>query len=314
MTRSEDVSCHSMSLNTLNPEITVNSGQMFLWEKYKNSWYGVYKSHILKFSLLDHINSDKDKSAPYDCLYFDSLPELDHWQQLVFRLDDDINHISSCLTSDNIISQLFKKYSGLWLMRQDPYQCMISFACSSNTNIPMIRRMLKNLSRKFGIKREIDEKKFFTFPTTKSLNNASINELCSCGIGYRAKTIKSITEKIIIGSLNIEELSRCKYDEAKEKLLSIYGIGNKLADCILLFSLEKTEAFPIDVWIARSIYSYYRSLFNQESLKLDFESTKLSPNKYNQLSKIMRQHFGKYAGYAQQYLYYHMRHSANKKW
>jgi N-glycosylase/DNA lyase len=310
LTRTEDAACYSKSLNSLNPEITVNSGQMFLWENYKNSWYGVYKSHILKFSL-DHKNSGR---GPCDHPYFDSLPELDNWQQLVFRLDDDINYISSCLTNDNIISQLFKKYSGLWLMRQDPFQCMISFACSSNTNIPMIRRMLKNLCRKFGIKREIDEKKFFTFPTTKSLNNASINELCSCGIGYRAKTIKSITEKIIIGSLNIEELSRCKYDEAKEKLLSIYGIGNKLADCILLFSLEKTEAFPIDVWIARSIYSYYRSLLNQESFKLDFKSTKLSPNKYNLLSKIMRQHFGKYAGYAQQYLYYHMRCSANKKW
>lgn len=302
--------CYLKSLNSLNPEITINSGQMFLWENYKNSWYGVYKSHILKFSL-DHKNSGKD---PYDRLYFDSLPELDNWQQLVFRLDDDINYISSCLTNDNIISQLFKKYSGLWLMRQDPFQCMISFACSSNTNIPMIRRMLKNLCRRFGIKREIDEKKFFTFPTTKSLAKASINELCSCGIGYRAKTIKSLTEKIIIGTLNIEELSRCKYDEAKEKLLGIYGIGNKLADCILLFSLEKTEAFPIDVWIARSIYSYYRSLLNQESFKLDFKSTKLSPNKYNLLSKIMRQHFGKYAGYAQQYLYYHMRCSANKKW
>ncbi len=302
--------CYLKSLNSLNPEITINSGQMFLWENYKNSWYGVYKSHILKFSL-DHKNSGK---GPYDRLYFDSLPELDNWQQLVFRLDDDINYISSCLTNDNIISQLFKKYSGLWLMRQDPFQCMISFACSSNTNIPMIRRMLKNLCRRFGIKREIDEKKFFTFPTTKSLAKASINELCSCGIGYRAKTIKSLTEKIIIGTLNIEELSRCKYDEAKEKLLSIYGIGNKLADCILLFSLEKTEAFPIDVWIARSIYSYYRSLLNQESFKLDFKSTKLSPNKYNLLSKIMRQHFGKYAGYAQQYLYYHMRCSANKKW
>ena len=310
MTRTEDASCYLKSLNSLNPEITVNSGQMFLWENYKNSWYGVYKTHILKFSL-DHKNSGK---GPYDRLYFDSLPELDNWQQLVFRLDDDINYISSCLTNDNIISQLFKKYSGLWLMRQDPFQCMISFACSSNTNIPMIRRMLKNLCRKFGIKREIDEKKFFTFPTTKSLAKASINELCSCGIGYRAKTIKSLTEKIIIGTLNIEELSRCKYDEAKEKLLGIYGIGNKLADCILLFSLEKTEAFPIDVWIARSIYSYYRSLLNQESFKLDFKSTKLSPNKYNLLSKIMRQHFGKYAGYAQQYLYYHMRCSANKKW
>lgn len=310
MTRTEDASCYLKSLNSLNPEITVNSGQMFLWENYKNSWYGVYKSHILKFSL-DHKNSGK---GTYDHLYFDSLPELDNWQELVFRLDDDINYISSCLTNDNMISQLFKKYSGLWLMRQDPFQCMISFACSSNTNIPMIRRMLKNLCRKFGIKREIDEKKFFTFPTTKSLAKASINELCSCGIGYRAKTIKSLTEKIIIGTLNIEELSRCKYDEAKEKLLGIYGIGNKLADCILLFSLEKTEAFPIDVWIARSIYSYYRSLLNQESFKLDFKSTKLSPNKYNLLSKIMRQHFGKYAGYAQQYLYYHMRCSANKKW
>ncbi|HET7242428.1 MAG TPA: DNA glycosylase [Nitrososphaeraceae archaeon] len=310
MTHTEDASCYLKSLNSLNPEITVNSGQMFLWENYKNSWYGVYKSHILKFSL-DHKNSGK---GTYDHLYFDSLPELDNWQQLVFRLDDDINYISSCLTNDNMISQLFKKYSGLWLMRQDPFQCMISFACSSNTNIPMIRRMLKNLCRKFGIKREIDQKKFFTFPTTKSLAKASINELCSCGIGYRAKTIKSLTEKIIIGTLNIEELSRCKYDEAKEKLLGIYGIGNKLADCILLFSLEKTEAFPIDVWIARSIYSYYRALLNQESFKLDFKSTKLSPNKYNLLSKIMRQHFGKYAGYAQQYLYYHMRCSANKKW
>lgn len=310
MTRTKDASCYLKSLNSLNPEITVNSGQMFLWENYKNSWYGVYKSHILKFSL-DHKNSSK---GTYDHLYFDSLPELDNWQQLVFRLDDDVNYISSCLTNDNMISQLFKKYSGLWLMRQDPFQCMISFACSSNTNIPMIRRMLKNLCRKFGIKREIDEKKFFTFPTTKSLAKASINELCSCGIGYRAKTIKSLTEKIIIGTLNIEELSRCKYDEAKEKLLGIYGIGNKLADCILLFSLEKTEAFPIDVWIARSIYSYYRALLNQESFKLDFKSTKLSPNKYNLLSKIMRQHFGKYAGYAQQYLYYHMRCSANKKW
>ena len=310
MTRTEDASCYLKSLNSLNPEITVNSGQMFLWENYKNSWYGVYKSHILKFSL-DHKNSSK---GTYDHLYFDSLPELDNWQQLVFRLDDDVNYISSCLTNDNMISQLFKKYSGLWLMRQDPFQCMISFACSSNTNIPMIRRMLKNLCRKFGIKREIDEKKFFTFPTTKSLAKASINELCSCGIGYRAKTIKSLTEKIIIGTLNIEELSRCKYDEAKEKLLGIYGIGNKLADCILLFSLEKTEAFPIDVWIARSIYSYYRALLNQEIFKLDIKSTKLSPNKYNLLSKIMRQHFGKYAGYAQQYLYYHMRCSANKKW
>lgn len=293
----------SNSRSILKPVITVNSGQMFLWEKHQNAWYGVYKNYILKFSISEDNN-----------LLFDSFPKFDQWEQFVFRLDDDINYISSLFVADDMVSQLFKAYSGLRLMRQDPYQCMISFACSSNTNIAMIRRMLTNLCRKFGMKTQIDEKKFFTFPTIKNLYNASINELCSCGIGYRAKTIKSIVQKIVSGSLSIEELYDCKYHEAKKKLLNIYGIGNKIADCILLFSLEKTEAFPIDVWIARSLYSYYSELFNQQNLRLDLKSTKLSANQYDVLSMIMRQHFGKFAGYAQQYLYYHMRQKANKKW
>lgn len=293
----------SNSRSILKPVITVNSGQMFLWEKHQNAWYGVYKNYILKFSISEDNN-----------LLFDSFPKFDQWEQFVFRLDDDINYISSLFVADDMVSQLFKAYSGLRLMRQDPYQCMISFACSSNTNIAMIRRMLTNLCRKFGMKTQIDEKKFFTFPTIKNLYNASINELCSCGTGYRAKTIKSIVQKIVSGSLSIEELYDCKYHEAKKKLLNIYGIGNKIADCILLFSLEKTEAFPIDVWIARSLYSYYSELFNQQNLRLDLKSTKLSANQYDVLSMIMRQHFGKFAGYAQQYLYYHMRQKANKKW
>jgi N-glycosylase/DNA lyase len=293
----------SNSRSILKPVITVNSGQMFLWEKHQNTWYGVYKNYILKFSISEDNN-----------LLFDSFPKFDQWEQFVFRLDDDIDYISSLFVADDMVSQLFKAYSGLRLMRQDPYQCMISFACSSNTNIAMIRRMLTNLCRKFGMKTQIDEKKFFTFPTIKNLHNASINELCSCGTGYRAKTIKSIVQKIVSGSLSIEELCDCKYHEAKKKLLNIYGIGNKIADCILLFSLEKTEAFPIDIWITRSLYSYYSELFNQQNLRLDLKSTKLSANQYDVLSMIMRQHFGKFAGYAQQYLYYHMRQKANKKW
>jgi len=287
----------------LKPVITVNSGQMFLWEEYQNVWYGVYGNYILKFSI------SEDNS-----LFFDSFPRLNHWEKIVFRLDDDIDYISSLFVSDSIVSQSFRTYSGLRLMRQDPYQCMISFACSSNTNIAMIRRMLRNLCRKFGKKTQVDEKTFFTFPTVRNLYNASINELCSCGTGYRAKTIKSIAENIISGSVLIDELCHCNYDEAKKKLLNIYGIGNKIADCILLFSLEKIEAFPIDVWIARSLYSYYSELFNRQNLRLDLKSTKLTANQYDVVSKIMRQHFGKYAGYAQQYLYFHMRQKANRKW
>jgi len=285
-----------------NPEISINSGQMFLWEKYKNSWYGTYANYILKFSIT------KDE------VEFCSTPKFDNWEHFIFRLDDDIQNIFSNFSNDIILLKLLKRYTGLRLIRQDPHQCMISFACSSNTNISMIRRMLKNLSMKFGIKTRIDNKIFFTFPTMKNLYKASINELCSCSVGYRAKTIKSIAEKIVTGSLTIDELDRSKYDDARKTLTSIYGIGNKIADCILLFSLEKTEAFPIDVWMGRAIFMYYKRLIHNRKVTFMNGNKNLSDDQYSILSEIMRNHFGKYGGYAQQYLFYHIRNMKKRKW
>jgi len=285
-----------------NPEISINSGQMFLWEKYKNSWYGTYANYILKFSIT------KDE------VEFCSTPKFDNWEYFIFRLDDDIRNIFSNFSNDIILLKLLKRYTGLRLIRQDPHQCMISFACSSNTNISMIRRMLKNLSMKFGIKTRIDNKIFFTFPTMKNLYKASINELCSCSVGYRAKTIKSIAEKIVTGSLTIDELYRSKYDDARKTLTSIYGIGNKIADCILLFSLEKTEAFPIDVWMGRAIFMYYKRLIHNRKVTFMNGNKNLSDDQYSVLSEIMRNHFGKYGGYAQQYLFYHVRNMKKRKW
>jgi N-glycosylase/DNA lyase len=285
-----------------NPEISINSGQMFLWEKYKNSWYGTYANYILKFSIT------KDE------VEFCSTPKFDNWEHFIFRLDDDIQNIFSNFSNDIILLKLLKRYTGLRLIRQDPHQCMISFACSSNTNISMIRRMLKNLSMKFGIKTRIDNKIFFTFPTMKNLYKASINELCSCSVGYRAKTIKSIAEKIVTGSLTIDELYQCKYDDARKTLTSIYGIGNKIADCILLFSLEKTEAFPIDVWMGRAMFMYYKRLIHSRKVTFMNGNKNLSDDQYSVLSEIMRNHFGKYGGYAQQYLFYHIRNMKKRKW
>ena len=285
-----------------NPEISINSGQVFLWEKYENSWYGTYGNYILKFTITDRE------------IEFYSTPKFDNWQHFIFRLDDNIQEIFAGFSNDSILLNLLKKYGGLRLIRQDPYQCMISFACSSNTNISMIRMMLKNLSRKFGIKKEIDNKIFFTFPTMENLYNASINDLCSCSVGYRAKAIKSIAEKVVTGALTVDELYRSKYDEARKKLTSVYGIGNKIADCILLFSLEKTEAFPIDVWMGRAIFKYYHRLINSRNSTKMNANKKLSDNQYSILSEIMRNHFGKYGGYAQQYLYYHIRNLEMKKW
>jgi N-glycosylase/DNA lyase len=288
---------------------------MFLWEKFDNSWYGVYGNHILKFSTPTGNNGNSSNNNNNNIEFF-SFPEIKEWEKQVFRLDDDIEKIIAGFSNDIIVSEAIRKYPGLRLMRQEPHQCMLSFVCASNTNILMIRRMLKNLSRKFGVKVMIDGKEFFTFPTADSLNKANINELLTCGIGYRAKAIKAVAEGIASGKLDVKELTHTSYNDAKEQLLKIYGIGNKIADCILLFSLEKLESFPIDVWIARALSSYYGWVFSenknkQKKKKID---DKITFSQYNILSETIRNYFGKYSGYAQQYLFYYMRHNAAKKW
>jgi N-glycosylase/DNA lyase len=296
-----------------NPEISINSGQVFLWEKFDNSWYGIYGDHVLKFST----SAPNDDGTKDNSIEFFSFPDLKGWEERIFRLDDDIQKILSGFSNDSLISEAIKKYPGLRLMRQEPHQCMLSFVCSSNTNIPMIRRMLKNLCRKYGSKMVVDGKEFFTFPRVDSLNRASVSELLSCGVGYRAKAIKAVAHSIAHGNIDVNDLMRASYDDAKEELLKIYGIGNKIADCILLFSLEKLEAFPIDIWIAKALSLHYSWLLfgnEKEGKKWKQIHQKMTSTQYKTFSETIRSYFGKYSGYAQQYLFYHMRQSEYKRW
>jgi len=297
----------------VNPVVSINSGQMFLWEQIGNSWYGIYGNHIIKFS-----TSSKNKSFFIDNnknneIQFYSYPEAKGWERKVFRLDDDIKKILSTLSNDALVSKTIRKYPGLRLMRQEPYQCIFSFVCASNTNILRIRKMLKNISKKFGSKVIFDGQEFYTFPSAHSLNKATINELISCGVGYRAKAIQAVAKHIVSGNLDIDYLIRIKYHYAKEELLKVYGIGNKIADCILLFSLEKLDSFPIDVWILRALSRYYSWLFPEIENKFKMID-KITTSQYNVLSDTIRNYFGKYSGYAQQYIFYYMREVAGKKW
>lgn len=304
-----------------NYEMSINSGQMFLWEKFNDTWYGVYGDHILKFYSPNYnrqdvmANGENDKNT----VKLFSYPEFKDCERHIFRLDDNIRNILSSLSKDRVVSETIIKYPGLRLMRQDPHQCIFSFVCSSNTNISMIRRMLKNLSRKFGNKIFIDGNEFYTFPKAESVNKATIGELISCGLGYRAKAVKSVAQSIASGILDINLLLGDSYEVAKQELMKIYGVGNKIADCILLFSLEKLEAFPIDVWISRAIFQHYNWLLynNNEEQYIKgniIRGGKITSYQYKILSEAIRDYFGRYSGYAQQYLYYDIRHSAGKKW
>ena len=286
-----------LSLNEIfDPVVSINSGQVFLWENRGDSWYGVNGDHIIKFSARDgHIE-------------FTAFPEDLSRGQKMFRLDDDIRAIFAEISHDQFVRKLIKTYPGLRLMRQEPHQCLFSFVLASNTNIPMIRRMLYRLSRKFGKPLKIDGAEYFSFPSAGDINRASIDELRACGLGYRTKAIKAVADAISSRRLDFDMLKSTTYDEAKKELLKVYGVGNKIADCVLLFSLEKLDAFPIDVWIARALAAHYKWL--QEKTFGD----KLTHHQYEQLSDSARNYFGKYAGYAQQYLYYYMRQAAGKKW
>jgi N-glycosylase/DNA lyase len=226
----------------------------------------------------------------------------------MFRLDDNIKEIFEEISHDPFICRLAKAYPGLRLIRQEPPQCLFSFICASNTNIPMIRKMLYNIVRKFGRRIKVDGIDFFTFPSAGEINKATVDELRSCGLGYRTKAIKAAADAIASGQIDFDSLKKASYYESKKELLRVYGIGNKIADCVLLFSLEKLDAFPIDVWIARALASHYSWLH-----KSKFRD-KIAPHQYEQLSDDARKYFGKYAGYAQQYLYYHIRQVAGKKW
>jgi len=280
----------------LDPVVSINSGQVFLWERHGGSWYGIHGDSVVRFTEAD------------GGVEFTAFPEDKSCDKKIFRLSDDIRMIFSEISRDPLIHRLIKAYPGLRLMRQEPHQCLFSFVCASNTNIPMIRRMLHELTRKFGRPVKVDGIQFFTFPSAADINRASVDELRACGLGYRAKAIKAAADAVASGRLDFDALKSKSYQEAKNELLHVYGVGNKIADCVLLFSLEKLDAFPIDVWIARALVDRYRWLHKKKF------GNKVTCQQYEHLSSSARDYFGRYAGYAQQYLYYYMRQTAGKKW
>ena len=148
---------------------------------------------------------------------------------------------------------------------------------------------------------------FYVFPTVERLSNASEKGLQECGLGYRAKYVQATAKKIHTENINLESLKSMTYAEARKVLLDFSGVGLKVADCVLLFSLEKMEAFPVDVWVKRVILNHYQNLLPTDLVKKLQSHSSLTNGEYEKIGAFARTYFGIYAGYAQEYLYHYER-------
>jgi len=269
---------------------TIKSGQIFLWNNYENTWFVVNGQEIIT------VNQEQ----------FDNL-KLTREVKKFFRTDDDTKKILKYIMQDKIVKKAVNHCPGLRITREDPFQCCISFIISANSNIPNIRTRLQKLCKKFGRVIRFEKKEFAVFPSPKSLGNATLTDLQECGLGYRSKYVLDASRAVISGEINFEELKKSNYEESRESLLKLPGIGGKVADCIMLFSLEKLEAFPLDTWILKILQKYY-------SNKFCTDKKTISKKQYEKIHQQVLDHFGIYAGYSQQFLFKMERDLNEKKW
>ena len=271
----------------IDVDSSINSGQVFLWKKIEKNWFGINGQDVLKIDESGNVNQYENVEIDF------------------FRNRDDIKKIIKSISRDATTKQSIIKYPGLRIIDQDPFQCLISFIVSSNSNIQKIKKNLENITIKFGRKIKFENREFFLFPSPKQIACASINEIFDCGVGYRAKYVKNAAEMMYSKEIKLEELRKASYEEAKIQLKNIPGVGNKVADCILLFSLDKLEAFPLDTWTIRILQKYQ---------KFEFDTKTITDKQYEKIHKKITNHFGPYAGYSQQFLFKMEREKHQKNW
>jgi N-glycosylase/DNA lyase len=291
------------SETAFDPNITFGSGQTFRWKKQalaeESFWTGVVANQVIRV---------KNNEAECIASLKDYNSKQADFSELVFRyfsFQDNLEEIHSSFPRDQYLLNAVRRFPGLRVLTQDPWECLVSFVCSINKNIPSIKMMIESLSIKFG--RKIDhsaDDAFYSFPEPAILASASKNDLLSCKVGFRWKFIKFLARQVSSGKLDLDSLAEHPYELARNKLVSelsgtTFGVGPKVADCVMLFSMHKLDAFPVDVWILRCIKDNY-----SEKMHLSSQLDKsLSIRIHDLIHDRAYEYFGKYCGYAQQYLY-----------
>jgi len=211
-----------------------------------------------------------------------------------FDFDKDYSDIKNILAQkDKTMKEALEYAPGIRILNQDFFECLISFIISQNNRIPMIKKVVANLSRRYGkYIKTINGIDYYSFPTAEELAGISEEELMESKTGFRAKYIIDAVNKVLNGEIDADEFSSLSTDEVRKALMSIKGVGPKVADCVMLFSLGRSDAFPTDVWVKRVMSHFY------------FEGKDTPIKEIHALAYHM---FGEYAGFAQQYLFNYAR-------
>lgn len=253
-----------VTVKDFNLDHTLSCGQVFRWHRHEGYWYGFIGRKPVK------IRQEGDE------LVFDGKVTLKALKNY-FNLGLDYVSVIKTFPPNRILILALKKYWGLRIIKQEPLECLASYILSSQNNIKRINKMVNELSYRFGKKLKFEGRDIYAFPALKELAKCCRSNLYSCRLGFRDKFLLDAIQKLCSKEIKLEKISKMPYSKALAELLKIKGIGKKVANCILLFGYNKYEAFPVDVWIERVMRKYF-------------------PGKD-------ARYFGKYAGYAQEFLY-----------
>ncbi len=274
----------NFSVKDYDLEATLNSGQAFRWEKTADGWEGVINGRWARLS-------QKGQWIRAEVTH----PVQDwSWLRDYLQLDCNIEGIVATFPDDPPMTRATRACHGLRLLRQDPWECLASFILSSSKQIRHIRELIRALSKQRGKRITVPEGRppWFSFPTPEAIAADHEEALRQLKLGFRAPYLLEAARYVSSGQLNLEALFSLPLEQARAELMRLSGVGFKIADCVLLFAYGFHSAFPIDVWMIKSLQANY---FGGKRVPL------------KELQAFAENHFGSHRDYAQQYLFHYQR-------
>jgi N-glycosylase/DNA lyase len=256
---------------------TLSSGQAFRWKFREGAWEGVIGGHWVRL-----------RTHPDGIAAEVAAPVTNwSWLQDYLQTGTDLGSVLLTFPDDEPMRASVAACRGLRLLRQEPWECLVSFLISSTKQIVQIQQIIVLLCERFGslVPARPAHAPVFSFPTADRLAAAS-------EMGFRAPYVRAAARRVASGDLDLRSLRTRPVEEARELLVQLPGVGEKIANCVLLFAYGFPEAFPVDVWVMKALRQLY------------FPRRRPSPRR---LRDFVQTHFGPNAGYAQQYLFHYMR-------